>query len=193
MRHSCFAYNVLTKREMYGQRLVITFIARVDIRPGDQLFINYGRKYFTDFNKQCTCSWASAPHLPPTTAELKASGQASPPKPVLVDTLANMRLTRALLTTNHFPQVQVAGGGPDKFKDTRTFDIDIISGGFVTTKEFTIPRSALGNGDGTGTKTIDIDLVLRRRGGSTLDAGKVTKPNSPKPSPKSTNGTTLYF
>lgn len=173
MRHSCFSYNVWTKREMYGKGIVITFIARIDIRHGDQLFINYGRNYFESLNKQCDCEWSNKKHLPPTDQELTDSGRVSPPMPVLVDTLANMRLTWSLLNANHFPQVRA--DQPNKFKETRTFDIDINAGGFVTTREFTIPRSALGNANGTGSKTIDIDLILRRRTGGNAGAKKTPK------------------
>lgn len=186
MRHSCFAYNVLTRREMYGRRLVITFIARIDIRPGDQLFIDYGLKYFQAFNKECTCEWSTDSHVPPTAEEKKASGRTSPPKPVVFDTLANMRVTWDLLNANHFPQVH-ANENPT-YSKTKKFEIDITAGSFTTTKEFTIPRSALGNGNVTGTRTIDIDLVLRRRNGGSVGDARTTDPKGGKSTQKTANG-----
>lgn len=150
----------MTRRVMYGKRLVMAFIAKTDIYPGQQLHSNYGRQYFLNMTSHCVCNdWDKngAPHLPPTPEELKAAGRSSAPVPEVIDTLANMRQLRG--DPGNLDTAQ-----PRAFNESRTFEIDVSAGGnFVMTKEFTIPRSILrGARDG---KTIDIDLVVRRRGG----------------------------
>ncbi|CAN8097877.1 unnamed protein product [Discula destructiva] len=75
-----------------------------------------------------------------------------------------MRITRSVMHAKPYPQVHSndAITAATDFTESRTFDIDVSAGGsHITTKEFTVPRSALG--PGTGAKTIDIDLILRRR------------------------------
>lgn len=156
----------MTRKVMYGKRLVMAFIAKTDIFPGDQLYSNYGRQYFINMDSKCVCNdWDenSAPHLPPTSEELQTVGRVPAPAPEVIDTLANLRQLRNVAPSSD--------AHPSAFNESRTFEIDVSAGGnFVTTREFTIPRSAL-TGAG-GSKTIEIDLVLRRRGGR---GGGVTK------------------
>lgn len=150
----------MTRRMMYGKRLVMAFIAKADIYPGDQLYSNYGRQYFVNMASNCVCNdWnkTGAPHLPPTPEEVKAAGRVPVPVPTVIDTLANMRHLRILPGNLQTAQ-------PPAFNEARTFEIDVSAGGnYVMTKEFTIPRSLLVGCQGK--KTIDIDLVVRRRSG----------------------------
>lgn len=145
----------------------MAFIAKTDIWPGDQLLSSYGRQYFINMGRQCVCTdWDQngASHLPPTTGELEVAGRNLAPVPDVIDTLANLRELRDVNTAK--------SASTTAFNGSRTFEIDVSAGGnFVTTREFTIPRSAL---MATGaSKMIDIDLVLRRRGAR---GGGVTKP-----------------
>lgn len=155
----------MTRRVMYGKRLVMAFIAKTDIQPGDQLYSSYGRQYFVNMRSRCVCTdWDrnGAPHLPPTLGDLEVAGRVPARVPKVIDTLANLRQLRDVRPAN--------SARPTAYTDSRTFEIDVSAGGsFVTTREFTIPRSALVGGN----KTIDIDLILRRRGGR---GGRVTRP-----------------
>lgn len=169
----------MTRRMMYGRRLVMAFIAKTDIYPGDQLYSNYGRQYFLNMTSQCVCNdWNrnGAPHLPPLPEELKDAARILEPVPEVIDTLANMRRLRAILGNVDTAQ-------PRAFNESRTFEIDVSAGGnFVMTKEFTIPYSVLmGARDG---KTIDIDLVVRRRAGDGISkspAAIAAKTSTKKP------------
>ncbi|KAJ4412439.1 hypothetical protein N0V82_008794 [Gnomoniopsis sp. IMI 355080] len=168
VNHTCIQNNVMTRRIMYGKRLVVAFIAKTDIHPGDQLYSNYGRPYFANMNSKCICNdWDGngAPHLPPTSEELRRTGTVPVPAPERINTLAYMRQIQNVGPSNN-------GQPHSAFTESRTFEIDVSAGGnLVATREFTIPRSALT--DAGGSKTIEIDLVLRRRGGG---GGGVRKP-----------------
>ncbi|KAK8131841.1 SET domain-containing protein [Apiospora kogelbergensis] len=57
--------NISVSVSMIGRRRMILFTAARDLIPGEQLFISYGRQYFTGNGLQCTCDAQSQPHTPP--------------------------------------------------------------------------------------------------------------------------------
>lgn len=65
VNHHCQP-NVRASELMVGQRIVIVFQACEDIRPGDQLFIAYGRGYFASAGRACECDAIPGDHLPPS-------------------------------------------------------------------------------------------------------------------------------
>lgn len=130
----------MTRRVMYGRRLVMAFIAKIDIHPDDQLYGHYGRQYFVNMGSLCVCTdWDKngTPHLPPTVKEMEDAGRVSARAPDVIDTLANLRQLRETDT----PETQQFAA----LNESRMFEIDIRAGGnFVTTRDFIIPRSAGG-------------------------------------------------
>lgn len=64
VNHRCRP-NIRANDWMVGQRVVMMFRAIRDIRPGEQLFIEYGRGYFEAANRFCKCDVYPGDHLPP--------------------------------------------------------------------------------------------------------------------------------
>lgn len=64
VNHRCRP-NIEANEWMVGQRVVMMFRANRDIRPGEQLFIEYGRGYFVASNTLCKCDVYPGDHLPP--------------------------------------------------------------------------------------------------------------------------------
>ncbi|KAK0729520.1 hypothetical protein B0H67DRAFT_473872 [Lasiosphaeris hirsuta] len=57
--------NVVVTPEQVGKIVLLVFSAAKRISGGSQIFINYGRDYFTDSNMLCVCSTNRVAHLPP--------------------------------------------------------------------------------------------------------------------------------
>lgn len=68
VNHHCDP-NVGTESCMYGKRVVVLFKAVDDIAAGQQIFISYGRSYFTGLNILCMCNHQAGDHLPPADPE----------------------------------------------------------------------------------------------------------------------------
>lgn len=64
VNHHCTP-NVQANDWMVGQRVVMVFRANRDIRPGEQLFIQYGRQYFESAKRFCKCDAFPEDHFPP--------------------------------------------------------------------------------------------------------------------------------
>jgi SET domain-containing protein len=58
-------HNVCCDDRMVGKRMLLVFYAEREIKPGEQLSVNYGRDYFKSRNMPCRCDAMSLPHWPP--------------------------------------------------------------------------------------------------------------------------------
>ena len=63
VNHSC-DNNVQAERTVVGGRQTILFAALRDIGEGEELFIDYGKDYFTGMGIRCSCSYRPKPHWP---------------------------------------------------------------------------------------------------------------------------------
>lgn len=68
INHRCLP-NVEADNTHYGGRRAVVFTADRDIARGEQLFISYGRHYFTGLGLLCKCDVYQGDHLPPAEGE----------------------------------------------------------------------------------------------------------------------------
>lgn len=63
VNHHCNP-NVTARMGMYGKRRVILYVTNQDIKAGEQVFISYGRNYFSGSKILCKCDDQEGDHLP---------------------------------------------------------------------------------------------------------------------------------
>ncbi|KAL1869114.1 hypothetical protein Daus18300_005650 [Diaporthe australafricana] len=63
VNHHCNP-NVTARIGMYGKRQVILYVTNQDIKAGDQVFVSYGRNYFSGSGILCKCDDQQGDHLP---------------------------------------------------------------------------------------------------------------------------------
>jgi hypothetical protein len=62
----CTGNNVASTVEVIGGMAFVVFTAWRDLKPGEQLFINYGTEYWTlEGRVDCRCGWKEGSHVPP--------------------------------------------------------------------------------------------------------------------------------
>lgn len=63
VNHHCRP-NITARIAMYGKRQVILYEATREIKPGEQLFVDYGTSYFSLPEYPCKCDAKDGDHLP---------------------------------------------------------------------------------------------------------------------------------
>lgn len=98
VNHGCGSImNVKAQRQMIGRRMVMVYRAIRDIGPDEQLFVDYGSRYFAGREMQCLCpafEGAHDPQDPSVAAGDDASGPAEagardPDPPTIQDDAIN--------------------------------------------------------------------------------------------------------
>lgn len=63
VNHHCYPNLTTPRLGMYGKRQVVLYEANREIEAGEQLFVDYGTRYFSLPNNPCKCDAQDGDHL----------------------------------------------------------------------------------------------------------------------------------